>query len=119
MGMENHRQLSHLPHCPPVRSARNARFLVSWWEQEVHVWKLRKSVNSMFDPNVQKESDLDRNRKLLKTIMIDGDSNIASAAIDSNGSLLAVSTATAIKVFHLRHDDPQMPSEVSVSTLTL
>lgn len=47
------------------------------------------------------ESSMEGNRKLLGRILIKGESNITSASISRDGSILAVSTVAAIKVFNL------------------
>lgn len=47
------------------------------------------------------EKSIENNRKLLGRILIKGESNITSASISRDGSLLVVSTVTAIKAFHL------------------
>ncbi|OAA47871.1 Wdr1p [Metarhizium rileyi] len=118
MGRENHRMMSNLPQQPPVTSASRARFIVSWWEREVHVWLLRKSAAEL-QASGEEFVDVNQNRKLLKTIVVKGDSNIASATIDPEGTLLFVSTATDVKAFHLQHNDPTKPSDVKVSNIEL
>lgn len=47
------------------------------------------------------EQSMEANRKLLGRILIKGESNITSASISGDGSILAVSTVAAIKVFRL------------------
>lgn len=54
------------------------------------------------------EQSMEGNRKLLGRILIKGESNITSASISKDGSILAVSTVAAIKLFHLTTStDPQ------------
>lgn len=118
MGRENHRMMSNLPQQPPVISAPRARFIVSWWEREVHVWILRKSAADLQNA-ADEYGDVDQNRKLLKTIVVKGDSNIASAAINQEGTLLFVSTATDVKAFSLEHNHPAKPSDVKLSAIEL
>ncbi|KAI8195113.1 U3 small nucleolar RNA-associated protein 4 [Colletotrichum sp. SAR 10_66] len=121
LGRENHRTLPHLPQTPPLASAPDARLLINWWDNQVEVWKLQNSFDGLFGDGVapaDKDKDLDANRKLLKTILVNGDSSISSAAITPDGSLCAVATPTALKAFHLRHDgNPTKPSDVAVSTI--
>ena len=119
MGRENHRMMSNLPQQPPVISASNARFVVSWWDREVHVWVLRKAANELFESGNDEGVDINQNRKLLKTIVVKGDSNIASATVNQNGTLLVVSTATDVKAFRLEHQDPTKPSDVNVHSIEL
>ncbi|KAK5992523.1 U3 small nucleolar RNA-associated protein 4 [Cladobotryum mycophilum] len=118
MGRENHRTVSNLPQQPPISSASKARFIVSWWEREVHIWVLRKAANDILN-SAGDDVDINQNRKLLKTIVVKGDSNIASATINQEGTLLIVSTSTDIKAFRLDHQDPVKPSDVKLSSIDL
>lgn len=47
------------------------------------------------------EKSMEESRKLLGRILIKGESNITSASISGDGSVLVVSTVSAIKAFHL------------------
>ena len=117
-GLENHRKLAHLPQQPPLLSATNARFIVSWWGQEVHVWSLRRPFGPMYKKSPG--SDVDGNQKLLKTIVLSTESNISSAVISPDGSFLAVSSAASgVKAFHLRHKNPTVAADVQVSPVKL
>jgi U3 small nucleolar RNA-associated protein 4 len=69
--------------------------------------------------NGEENYDINHNRKLLKTIVVKGDSNIASATISEDGTLLIVSTATDVKAFRLEHDNPEKPADVKLSSLEL
>lgn len=108
--------ISNLPQQPPIASAVKARFVLSWWEREVHLWVLRKPAAEIFN-STGEDMDLNQNRKLLKTIVIKGDSNISSATINQEGTLLIVSTATDVKAFRLQHQDPVKPSDVKLSSI--
>ena len=110
--------MSSLPQQPPITSARKSRFIVSWWEREIHIWVLRRSASDIASDRGP-EHDLDQNRKLLKTIVIKGESNISSATINPEGTLLFVSTATDVKAFRLSHNSPTKPSEVKLVALPL
>lgn len=116
MGRENHRVVGNLPQQAPVLSASQARFVVSWWDREVHIWSLRQPASDILEAG---EYDVNQNRKLLKTIVVKGDANIASASINSEGTLLIVSTSTDVKAFELEHSDPERPSDVTVGSLEL
>ncbi|RGP66342.1 hypothetical protein FSPOR_6720 [Fusarium sporotrichioides] len=116
MGRENHRIMSSLPQQAPLLSAPKARFVVSWWDREVHIWLLRKSATEMI---TAENIDINQNRKLIKTIVVKGDSNITSATIDDEGSLLIVATAIDVKAFRLEHQDPVKPSDVKISSSEL
>ena len=116
--VEFHRTLSGLPQEPSVIGAPGSRFLVSWWDREIHVWSLKKNATELLDINPE-EIDINQNRKLLKTIVVKGDSNISSASINRDGTLLFVATTTDIKAFHLEHQDPETPSDIMISTIEL
>ncbi|KAF5609041.1 UTP4-u3 snoRNP [Fusarium subglutinans] len=118
MGRENHRMMPSLPQQAPLLSAPKARFVVSWWDREVHIWLLRRSANDMLN-SAGEEVDINQNRKLIKTIVVKGDSNITSATIDDEGSLLIVATAIDVKAFRLEHQEPIKPSDVKVSSSEL
>ncbi|PHH88319.1 hypothetical protein CDD83_7699 [Cordyceps sp. RAO-2017] len=118
MRRENHRNMSCLPQQPPIASASNARFMVSWWDRQVHVWALRRPATELFK-SAADEVNINENRKLLKSIVIKGDSNITSAAVDKDGRFLVVSTATDVKAFHLRHRAPAKPCDVAVAAVEL
>ena len=100
-GAEHHRTLSHLPQSVPLLSAPAARAIISWWGREVHIWNLPKRFDELLD-EVDVETDIDRQRKLLGRILIKGNSDITSAAVSLDGSLLVVSTASETKAFQLR-----------------
>ncbi|KAL2756998.1 hypothetical protein ACRALDRAFT_1049245 [Sodiomyces alcalophilus JCM 7366] len=119
LGRENHRTLPNLPQQPPLQSAAKARLIMGWWNQEVHIWKLRQPFDGLYNNtngNVTSE-DLDKNRKLLKTILIKGESNIASASISPDGDVLAVATSTDVKAFYLEHNNPSKPSDIKVAPI--
>ncbi|KAF9876760.1 putative U3 small nucleolar RNA-associated protein [Colletotrichum karsti] len=122
LGRENHRTLSHLPQHPPLASAPAARLLVSWWDREIHIWKLQKPFEGLYandGTSTALDNDLDKNRKLLKTILVKGESSITSAAVSPDGALLLVATSTDVKAFRLLHDNPTKPSDVRLSQLAL
>ncbi|RYO95175.1 hypothetical protein DL766_004196 [Monosporascus sp. MC13-8B] len=113
-GMENHRTLPCLPQDPPLRSAAKARLIVSWWEREVHIWRLRQPLNDLVNVS-DGESAVAKNRKLLARILIKGEANITSAAISDDGSLLVVSTSSDIKAFHLKSRGDARKEELRIS----
>ncbi|KJZ76172.1 hypothetical protein HIM_04628 [Hirsutella minnesotensis 3608] len=118
MGRENHRTMTSLPQQPPITSAPHARFMVSWWDRQVHIWLLRKPATELFDVNAD-GNDIDQNRKLLKSIVVKGESNITSASINKEGTLLFVSTVTDVKAFVLSHQNPTKPSDVTIHAIEL
>ncbi|PMD33915.1 WD40 repeat-like protein [Hyaloscypha variabilis F] len=100
-GFENQRSLPFFPQDTLIRSAPKQGLMMSFWEREVHIWHIRKDPDSAED-----EEDLEnkppQGRKLVAKILIKGEPNITSAALNSEGSLLAVSTNSEIKLFQLR-----------------
>ncbi|KAM3515414.1 hypothetical protein MY11210_000976 [Beauveria gryllotalpidicola] len=119
MGREHHRTISSLPQQPPLISASKARFMVSWWDREIHLWLLQKSASDLTKLNGESDFDINQNRKLLKTIVVKGDSNISSASINANGTLLVASTSTDVKAFALEHSNPTKPADVTLSSIEL
>ncbi|KAI0599085.1 quinon protein alcohol dehydrogenase-like superfamily [Biscogniauxia sp. FL1348] len=117
-GMENHRALSYLPQDPPLKSASKSRLIVSWWDREVHIWRLRRPLKDLLN-NAEGESNAAKNRKLVARILIKGEANIASAAISEDGSLLVVSTTSEIKAFHLKPRDDGKRDEFKISKVEL
>ncbi|XXH06066.1 hypothetical protein Hte_012511 [Hypoxylon texense] len=117
-GVENHRTLSHLPQTPPIQSAPRGRLIVSWWEREVHVWRLRRPLQDLVDMSDGK-SGVDKNWKLLARILIKGEANITSATVSSDGSLLVVSTTSDIKAFYLKPRTDAKKDELKISKVEL
>jgi U3 small nucleolar RNA-associated protein 4 len=99
-GKEYHRTLPHLPQNAPLHSAPKARFILSWWENEIRIWHLLSPARQLLD-DPQAALSLRKNRKLLAQVLVKGDSHISSATISEDGTLLVASTATDIKVFQL------------------
>ncbi|KAL2023654.1 hypothetical protein VTK56DRAFT_1811 [Thermocarpiscus australiensis] len=99
-GKEYHRTLPHLPQSPALRSAPKARFILSWWENEIRIWHLLNPAQQLLD-DPQASASLRKNRKFLAQVLVKGDSHISSAAISEDGTLLVASTASDIKVFQL------------------
>ncbi|KAJ2892605.1 hypothetical protein MKZ38_009551 [Zalerion maritima] len=101
-GLEPRRTLSHLPQDVPVATAPEARLVVSWWDREVRIWQLRRSVmeNMLQTPSI--DGKIEPNHKLLSHILIKGDASITSASISQDGSLLIVATSLETKAFRLK-----------------
>ncbi|OAA62225.1 WD40 repeat-like-containing domain protein [Cordyceps fumosorosea ARSEF 2679] len=119
MGREHHRTVSGLPHQPPLISASKARFMVSWWDREIHLWLLPQPASDLTKLDGADDYDINQNRKLLKTIVVKGDSNISSASINAGGTLLIASTSTDVKAFGLKHINPTKPADVTLSSIEL
>lgn len=102
-GLENQRSLPFLPQEPIVQSAPRKGLILSWWDREIHIWRINRLQASQSEhPEFDIESDKrSRNRRLVAKILIKGEANINSATISTNGSLLCLSTSAEIKVFRL------------------
>jgi U3 small nucleolar RNA-associated protein 4 len=72
--------------------------MMSFWEREVHIWRLDKQSKL----TAENEEASPNNRQLVAKILIKGEANITSATLSADGSILATSTATDIKFFHLK-----------------
>ncbi|KAI7911265.1 hypothetical protein M0657_005177 [Pyricularia oryzae] len=114
-GLENHRQLSHLPQSTPLVSAPKARLAFSWWGREIHIWKVpERSSDSTGDV----DSDGVKPPRTLKRMLIKGSSDIVSAAISDDGALLAVSTVAEIKLFRLSVEKQGLNEDKDELTVT-
>ena len=106
-GKENHRTLPHLPQSPNLQSAPKARYILSWWENEIRIWHLLSPAQQLFD-DPQAALSLRKNRKFLAQVLVQGDSHISSAAISEDGTLLVASTTSDIKAFQLDFTGEQL-----------
>lgn len=70
-------------------SAPQARLLVSWWNTEVRVWRVKPNHDGNEKP------------KVVARLALQGDENITSVSITQDGELLSVATADAVKLFQL------------------
>ncbi|KAK0657574.1 WD40-repeat-containing domain protein [Cercophora newfieldiana] len=102
-GKEYHRVLSHLPQQTSVQSAPKARLLLSWWGNEIRIWHLLHPARKLLDGETN-GTDIRKNRKLIAQIQVQGESNITSAAVSADGTLILASTATEVKAFQLHHN---------------
>ncbi|RKF58658.1 U3 small nucleolar RNA-associated protein 4 [Erysiphe neolycopersici] len=98
-GLENHRTLPFIHQDPPIRSASNARLIISWWDREIWIWRIEK-LNILTDEESSDESS--PGKELVAKVLIKGEANITSADIDIEGNVLVVSTIAEIKAFQLR-----------------
>lgn len=78
--------------------------MLSWWGNELRIWSLINSARKFLDGETT-GADVRKNRKLVAKILVQGESNITSAAINTEGTLLIASTATDVKAFQLLSDD--------------
>ncbi|KAK4193461.1 WD40-repeat-containing domain protein [Podospora australis] len=117
-GKENHRTLSHLPQTLTLQSAPKARYIISWWENEVRLWHLLSPAQQIIDDPTAPLS-LKKNRKFLAKIFVKGDSHISSAAISEDGTLLVAATASDIKVFQLGMTPGQESTQLLIKKVDL
>ncbi|CAG8924864.1 unnamed protein product [Penicillium salamii] len=95
-GKEHHRKLSSLPQIPQLTSAPSARLVMSFWDREVSLFRVSRGPAS---PN----ENIDGQRhRLVGKVLIQGEENISSAMLSSDGKTLAVATVGEIKLFSLR-----------------
>jgi U3 small nucleolar RNA-associated protein 4 len=73
---------------------------MGWWDREVHIWHISKDPDPADDEDIENKPP--QGRKLVAKILIKGEANITSATLNSDGTLLAVSTNSEIKLFQLR-----------------
>ncbi|CAZ79716.1 unnamed protein product [Tuber melanosporum] len=107
---ESHLTIPAVPQSPIVTSVPESRLIMSWWEQEIKIWRIQELG---YDENKGDELYLfpgeeeGRGRRLLSRIVLANDEYITSASISSpipqnGGHLLAVSTIAEVKLFLLR-----------------
>ncbi|KAL5117672.1 U3 small nucleolar RNA-associated protein [Pleosporales sp. CAS-2024a] len=93
-GKEFSRGLPALPPVPPLTSASEARLLVSWWNTELRIWRVKAQYDGTEKP------------KVVARLAIQGEENIVTASISQDGGLLAVSTTDTVKLFQLIQPQP-------------
>lgn len=91
---------------------------MSWWEREIKIWRLGKFTNPVENPELE-DDQVARDRKLVARVFIQGESNITSASLSGDGSLLAVATTEGIKMFHLRTRTLEEGEGLKVSQITV
>ncbi|KXX80440.1 U3 small nucleolar RNA-associated protein 4 [Madurella mycetomatis] len=112
-GKEYHRTLPHLPQSPMLQSAPKARFVLSWWGNEIRIWHLLNAAQRLLD-DPEAAISLRKNRKFLAQILVKGDSHISSAAISEDGTLLAAATGLDIKIFQLAFSNTPHDSQLQI-----
>ncbi|KAE8394036.1 WD40-repeat-containing domain protein [Aspergillus alliaceus] len=95
-GKEHHRKLSSLPQIPQLASSPSSRLVMSFWDREISIWRLSRGPTSL-----QENIDGQRHR-LVGKVLIQGEENITSAMLSSDGKALVVATISSVKVFAVR-----------------
>ncbi|KAF2030308.1 small nucleolar ribonucleo protein-like protein complex subunit [Setomelanomma holmii] len=106
-GQELSRGLPSLPPSPPLISAPDARLLVSWWNTELRVWR------------VKPQDDGGERPKVVARLALQGEENITSASITSDGMLLAVATTSTVKLFQLLQPQSRAVSSLRIRKLEM
>ena len=112
--MEYHLTLPHLPQSPSLDTAPEARLIAAWWQREIRIWKIGKSVKDLRQL-AESDSNLQKNRRLVAKIMVKGESNIVSASLSQDGTLLAVATVVEVKAFRLSFRTIRNGEELAVT----
>ena len=67
-GRENVRSLPMFPHIPPLQSAPRKRLILSWWDREINIWRVERSIRHTGD--VEDGTDRPQPRKLVAKIVL-------------------------------------------------
>ncbi|KAI9038529.1 small subunit rRNA maturation protein UTP4 [Aspergillus affinis] len=95
-GKEHHRKLSTLPQVPQLASSPSSRLVMSFWDREVSIWRLSRGPTSAHEtPDGQRH-------RLVGKVLIQGEENITSAMLSSDGKILVVATTSTVKAFSVR-----------------
>ncbi|KAJ5574244.1 uncharacterized protein N7459_008671 [Penicillium hispanicum] len=95
-GKEHHRKLSSLPQIPQLTSSPASRLVMSFWDREVSLYRISRGPVSLHE-------NIDGQRhKLVGKVLIQGEENITSAVLSSDGKILAVATVSDVKMFAVR-----------------
>ncbi|KAJ6020553.1 hypothetical protein N7540_006057 [Penicillium herquei] len=95
-GKEHHRKLSNLPQIPQLTSSPASRLVMSFWDREISLWRVSRGPTS-----VHENIDGQRHRLVAK-VMVQGEENITSAVLSSDGKILVVATVSDVKMFAVR-----------------
>ncbi|PKY02557.1 WD40 repeat-like protein [Aspergillus campestris IBT 28561] len=95
-GKEHHRALSTLPQVSQLASAPSSRLVMSFWDREVSIWRMSRGPGSVH------ESVDGPKHRLVGKVLIQGEENITSAMLSSDGKILVVATISSVKVFSVR-----------------
>lgn len=95
-----HRSLPHLPQRPQMSVSGESRLMITWWARDLSIWHLPSRLDIPTEANSSSNGDHDR--KLLAQIKLEGDEYITAADISATGTLIAVATTAAARLFQIR-----------------
>jgi U3 small nucleolar RNA-associated protein 4 len=95
-GKEHHRKLPTLPQIPQLASSPSSRLVMSFWDREASIWRVSRG------PTSANESSEGQRHRLVGKVLIQGEENITSAMLSSDGKILVVATISSVKVFSVR-----------------
>ncbi|KAI9924675.1 U3 small nucleolar RNA-associated protein [Aspergillus wentii] len=95
-GKEHHRKLSSLPQIPQLASSPSSRLVMSFWDREVSIWRVSRG------PTTSYENADGQKHRLVGKVLIQGEENITSAMLSSDGKILTIATTSDVKVFSVR-----------------
>ncbi|KAF2109307.1 WD40-repeat-containing domain protein [Lophiotrema nucula] len=104
-GKQLSRSLPALPNSTPFISAPEARLIVSWWNCEIRLWR------------VKKQQDVAEKPKVIGRLALKGDENITSVSITRDGELLAAATTSEVRLFQLSPPRPHSGSTLRIRKL--
>lgn len=105
-GNENHRAIPYTPQSSPMIGSR--RLVVSWWTNEVSVWRVRPRDESYDGDSSDSQQQEQPEYNLMARLSLKCEEHVSRAAITHDGSFLAVSTAAQIKLFRLRRSGEKL-----------
>ncbi|KUJ23759.1 WD40 repeat-like protein [Mollisia scopiformis] len=117
-GFEHQRALPFLAQEPIIRSAPSKRLMASWWDREVHIWRMNKQSKAVTTEESEDEAEV-KGRKLVAKMLIKGEANITSTALSADGNLVTVATTTDLKMFLLRSKKPEDGEGLRVSKVVV
>ncbi|KAF2007225.1 WD40 repeat-like protein [Amniculicola lignicola CBS 123094] len=106
-GKELSRGLATLPRVAPLVSASGARLMVSWWNCELRIWRVKSQIEGSEKP------------KVVARMALQGDENITSVSVTDDGELLAVATASEVRLFQLSRPKPGSGSGLRIRKLEM
>ena len=107
LGTEYHRKLSHLPQRPQLQASPSSRTIMTWQGQSLDLWRVSKSTET------------GQSHQLVAQLELSGDEGICSAAISKHGKLLAVVTATSLKMFRLRKSKISQTHQIKIRSVVV